>query len=50
VVTRLLGDNNWVVLDSWSAPDINFGERKFGLLVKGQDEVRISGFKFTPRE
>jgi hypothetical protein len=50
VVTRLLEDNNWVVLDSWSAPDINFAERRFGLLVEGKDEVRISGFKFTPRE
>jgi len=50
VVTRLLEDNNWVVLDSWSAPDINFAERRFGVLIEGKDEVRLSGFKFTPRE
>ena len=50
VVTRLLEDGNWVVLDSWSAPDINFAERRFGVLVEGKDEVRLSGFKFTPRE
>ena len=50
VVTRLLDNNKWVVLDSWSAPDINFAESRFGVLIEGKDEVRLSGFKFTPRE
>jgi hypothetical protein len=50
VVTKVLEDNQWTVLDSWSAPDINFAERRFGVLIEGKDEVRLSGFKFTPRE
>lgn len=50
LVTRLFSDNKWVVLDSWSAPDYNFAERRFGIFIEGKDEVRLSGFKFTPRE
>jgi len=50
VVTRLLENNKWIVLDSWSAPDINFAQTAFGVLIEGKDEVRLSGFKFTPRE
>ena len=50
VVTRLLDNNKWVVLDSWSAPDINFVQTGFGVLIEGKDQVRLSGFKFTPRE
>jgi hypothetical protein len=50
VVTRLLENNKWIVLDSWSAPDINFAQTSFGILIEGKDEVRLSGFKFTPRE
>jgi len=50
VVTRLLENNKWNVLDSWSAPDINFAQTGFGVLIEGKDEVRLSGFKFTPRE
>jgi hypothetical protein len=50
VVTRLLYNNKWVVLDSWAAPDINFAQTRFGVLIEGKDEVRLSGFKFTPRE
>jgi serine/threonine protein kinase/cytochrome c-type biogenesis protein CcmH/NrfG len=50
VVTRVLRDNHWVVLDSWSAPSHNFAEGRFGILVEGNDEVRLSGFQFIPRE
>ncbi len=50
VVTRALVDNQWVVLDSWSAPDYNFAETRFGILIEGRDEVRLSGFKFLPRD
>jgi serine/threonine-protein kinase len=50
IVTRLLDGDNWTVLDSWSAPDYNFAEKRFGVLVEGKDEIRLSGFKFTPRE
>jgi serine/threonine protein kinase len=50
LVTRVQRDNQWVVLDSWSAPDYNFAELRFGVLVEGKDEVRLSGLKFTPRD
>ncbi len=50
IVTRLSQNNQWAVLDSWSAPDINFAERRFGVLIEGKDEVHLSAFKFTSRE
>ena len=50
LVTSALDGTQWVVLDSWSAPDFNFTERRFGLLIEGKDEVRLSDFKFAARE
>ncbi len=40
----------WVTLDDWSAPGRNFAAGRFGLLIEGRDEVRVSNFKFTPKE
>jgi hypothetical protein len=39
-----------VVLDNWNAPDRNFTQGRFGVIVSGKDEVRMSGFSFLPRE
>jgi serine/threonine protein kinase/cytochrome c-type biogenesis protein CcmH/NrfG len=50
VVTRAQNQGQWIALDSWTAPDAHFVDGRFGLLVEGRDEVRLSGFKFTPKE
>ncbi|MGD0014915.1 MAG: PEGA domain-containing protein, partial [Bryobacteraceae bacterium] len=50
VVTRAQNQGQWLALDSWTAPDGHFVDGRFGLLLEGRDEVRLSGFKFTPTE
>jgi serine/threonine protein kinase/cytochrome c-type biogenesis protein CcmH/NrfG len=50
LVTRVRNGDKWIVLDSWEAPGRNFTLGQFGVQISGKDEVRISGFSFTPRE
>jgi len=40
----------WAAMDSWTAPDPVVTQGRFGIVVEGKDEVRVSGFSFTPRE
>ncbi len=50
LVVRARNGDRWIVLDSWSAPGLNFTLGRFGILVNGKDEVRISGFSYFPKE
>lgn len=38
----------WVALDTFTAPGQNFALGKFGFLIQGKDEVRLSDFSFHP--
>jgi hypothetical protein len=50
IVVKARSGDQWVMLDSWVAPDRNFTQGRFGIFVSGKDEVRMAGFSFTPRE
>lgn len=50
IVHRFRKGEGWVVVDTLSAPGSNFTSGKFGIQVQGNDEVRISGFGFYPKE
>ena len=50
IVSKARSGDQWVILDSWAAPDRNFTQGRFGIFVSGKDEVRMSSFSFTPRE
>ena len=34
---------------TWAEPGRNFSEGKFGFLIRGNDEIGISDFKFQPK-
>jgi hypothetical protein len=50
ITTRLRNGDQWAAVDSWAAPDRNFADSRFGILIEGKDEVRLSGFDFYPKE
>jgi hypothetical protein len=50
IVNRVRNGDQWVVLDSWSAPERNFIQGRFGIVINGKDEVHLSNFSFTPKE
>jgi len=39
----------WVALDSYTIPGQSPTLGKFGLLIQGKDELRLSGFSFHPK-
>jgi eukaryotic-like serine/threonine-protein kinase len=47
---RVRKGDQWTTLDSLSAPDRDFTTGKFGIVVEGKDEVRLSNFGFRPKE
>lgn len=49
VITQIRRDGQWVTLDTWNEPR-DFTSGKFGILVKGDDEVGLSNFSFVGRE
>ena len=49
IVHKLLNGDQWIVLDTWAEPGRNFSEGKFGFLIRGNDEIGISDFKFQPK-
>jgi len=50
IVNKVRNGDQWVTLDTWVAPDRNFTQGRFGIIVSGKDEVRMAGFSFAPRE
>ncbi|HWR49753.1 MAG TPA: protein kinase [Bryobacteraceae bacterium] len=50
IVNRLKVGEKWVVIDAYSAPGGNLTEGRFGIQVQGNDELRLSGFGFHPKE
>jgi tetratricopeptide (TPR) repeat protein len=48
IVQRIQKLGSWSVLDSWT--DSTLHEGRFGFLVRGHDEVSLSGFGFTGLE
>jgi hypothetical protein len=48
IVQRIQTANGWTVLDSWMGQALHEG--RFGFLIKGRDEVSLSGFSFTGSE
>jgi hypothetical protein len=50
IVNRVRNGDQWVVLDSWSAPERNFVQGRFGIVINGKDEVHLSNFSFTAKE
>jgi hypothetical protein len=50
ITHRARNADQWMVLDVWSVPNRNFAQGRFGVVVSGRDEVRLSGFSFTPKE
>ncbi|MEI9811976.1 MAG: hypothetical protein WDO18_04580 [Acidobacteriota bacterium] len=49
VVHKIQDDNGWMELDTWSESGRDFSAGKFGILVRGSDEVGLSSFQFTGR-
>ncbi|HEY2844971.1 MAG TPA: PEGA domain-containing protein, partial [Bryobacteraceae bacterium] len=48
LIQRIQKDQQWITLDTWTKPEHNFADGKFGFLVQGGDEIGISDFKFLP--
>lgn len=48
LIQRIQKDQQWITLDTWTKPDHNFADGKFGFWVQGNDEIGVSDFKFTP--
>jgi hypothetical protein len=47
LIQRIQKNDQWITLDTWTKPDRNFADGKFGFLVQGNDEIGVSDFKFT---
>jgi hypothetical protein len=45
IVQRIQGPSGWAVLDSWMDPALHEG--RFGFMIRGRDEVNLSGFSFV---
>lgn len=50
IVNRLKRGDSWVVADTYVARGGKLTAGQFGIHVIGNDEVRMSGFSFTPKE
>lgn len=50
IVNRLKRGDSWVIADTYVVRGGKLTEGRFGIHVIGNDEVRISGFSFTPKE
>jgi hypothetical protein len=50
LVTSVLINGKWTTLDSWADSSHNLSAGKFGVLIDGKDEIRLSGFRFVPKE
>jgi serine/threonine protein kinase/ribosomal protein L40E len=50
VVVSALNNGKWVTLDSWAESGGNLTAGRFGILIEGKDEMRLSGFRFVPKE
>jgi len=48
LIQRIQKDQQWVTLDTWTNPEHNFADGKFGFWVQCNDEIGVSDFKFTP--
>ena len=49
VIHRVRKGEEWVALDSYTIPGQSPTLGKFGLLIQGKDELRLSGFSFHPK-
>jgi hypothetical protein len=49
VIHKVRKGEVWVALDSYTVPGQSPTAGKFGLLIQGKDEVRLSGFTFYPK-
>lgn len=49
IVHKMLMGSDWVTLDTWAEPGLNFSGGKFGFMVQGDDEIGINSFKFQPK-
>ena len=49
VVQRMRVGDEWKVMDTFSEPGRDFTRGKFGFLIRGDDEIAISDFKFLPK-
>jgi hypothetical protein len=47
VYHKMMINGQWMQIDDWKAPGRDFTDGKFGFLIQGDDEVGVSGFKFT---
>ena len=50
IVNRVKRGDRWVVVDTYVARGGKLTAGRFGIHVIGNDEVRITGFSFTPKE
>jgi hypothetical protein len=49
LVQKVRVGEEWKVLDTFSEPDRDFTQGKFGFLIQGSDEIAISDFQFLPK-
>lgn len=49
IVHKMLMGSDWVNLDTWAEPGLNFSGGKFGFMVQGDDEIGINSFTFQPK-
>jgi hypothetical protein len=49
VIHKVRKGEVWVALDSYTVSGQSPTAGKFGLLIQGKDEVRLSGFTFYPK-
>jgi hypothetical protein len=47
VYHKLMMNGQWFQLDDWKEPGRDFTDGKFAFLIQGDDEIGVSGFKFT---
>ncbi len=50
ITTRLRSADQWATTDTVTATSAAFADSRFGVLIEGKDEVRLSGFSFYPKE
>jgi len=50
IVNRVKNGDHWTVVDSFVSRGGHMTEGRFGIHVIGNDEVRISGFSFKPKQ
>jgi hypothetical protein len=47
MVHSIYAGNEWHSLDNWTPSDRQFAGGQFGFLISGNDEIRISNFRFS---